>query len=237
MKRTHSPNGRLNYLATLSSKFSAPPIISAEMIQKIQGLEEIDDAEFDSIYPPRIRAISDIQWSSIAAAHHIADLIGRNSKYRFIDIGSGVGKLCTLLSFLTELEIFGIEQRKNLFEVSKAIAQENALDRVHFIHGNMLDLNWSDYDIFYFYNPFQEHICDDTDIALIDRDIDLDRKHYVQYVSEVFRQMTWLTPGKKVITFHGYGGQMPSTMKFLDSRPVDNGELCLWEKVAGENSL
>lgn len=236
MRNNNFAKSRLNFLETLSSSFSATPTISVELIKKIQLLDEIDDTEFDDIYPPRVRAVSDIQWSSIKVAHRIAEIIGKDSKLRFIDVGSGIGKLCTLLSFLTELEIFGIEQRKDLFEISQTIAMKNSLDKVHFIHGNMLDLNWSDYDIFYFYNPFQEHICDDSDIGLIDRNIDLDRKLYVQYVSEVFRQMTWLTPGKKVITFHGYGGKMPPSMKLLDCRLIDNGHLCLWEKTISEET-
>jgi SAM-dependent methyltransferase len=236
VKKNSFRRGRLSFLETLSNTFSEPPTISSELIRKIQILDEIDDAEFDNIYPPRTRAISDIQWSSIKVAHEIADIIGRKSKLRFIDIGSGVGKLCTLLSFLTDLEIFGVEQRRDLFEISQTVAKRNNLDRIHFIHGNMLDLNWSDYDIFYLFNPFQEHICDDSDIGLIDKNIDLDRKHYVQYLSEVFRQMTWLAPGKKVITFHGYGGKMPPSMKLLDCRPIDNGYLCLWEKIIREET-
>lgn len=213
-----------------------PPLIAPEAVREIQGSDDFPDVEFDKIYPPRMAKMSNTQWSSLKVAHRIADMVGKNSKSRFIDIGSGIGKLCTLLHFLTDLEIFGIEQRKDLFEVSQAIAKANSLNRLHFIHGNMLDLNWEDYDIFYLYNPFQEHLCTYTDFALIDKNIELDRKYYVQYLDEVFRQMTWLAPGKKVITFHGYGGRMPPSMSFLNSCPVDNGELCLWEKKSDEKT-
>lgn len=236
VKKNNLATDRLNFLEALSITFSEPPIISAELVRKIQGFEEIDDNEFDQIYPPRMRVLSDIQWSSLAVARQIVDLVGRNSKSRFIDIGSGVGKLCTLLSFMTDLEIFGIEQRKDLFDISQAIAKENHLSRLHFIHGNMLDINWSDFDIFYLYNPFQEHLCGHWDLGLIDKNIDLDRKHHVQYVSEVFRQMTWLAPGKKVITFHGYGGLMPPSMKILDIRTIGDGHLCVWEKKSDEET-
>jgi SAM-dependent methyltransferase len=158
-------------------------------------------------------------------------MLGADAKARFMDIGSGVGKLCTLLSFLTNLEIFGLEQREDLFKISQTVAIQNSLSRVHFIHGNMLDLNWQEYDIFYLYNPFQEHtIGESSDIGLIDRNIALDGKYYAQYISEVFRQMTWLEPGKKVIIYHGYGSAMPPSMKLVRSHYVANGHLCLWEK-------
>jgi hypothetical protein len=132
---------------------------------------------------------------------------------------------------MTTIEIHGIEQREDLFKISQAVVKENHLERVCLTHGNMLDLDWSKYDVFYFYNPFQEHTHDGSDVGLIDKNIDLDRKYYMQYVNEVFRQMSHLKPGKKVITFHGYGGVMPQSMKLLNSYHVENGDLGLWEKI------
>lgn len=236
MKKINFSKSDLSSRRRLSDEFLTPPMISPETIREIQRSDDFPDTEFDKIYPPKMKAMSDIQWSSLKVAKKIADMVGPNTKARFMDIGSGVGKLCTLLHFLTDLEIFGIEQRKALFKISQVVAKTNNLNRLHFIHGNMLDLNWEDYDIFYFYNPFQEHLYSDTDLALIDKNIDLDRKYYVQYLDEVFRQMTWLAPGKKVITFHGYGGRMPPSMRIVHSHPVHNGELCMWEKKSDEKT-
>lgn len=217
-------------LNNLSDEFESAPLISNDTIFKIQQKTGPSDAEFDQIYPPRMRAISDIQWSSIPVAHFIAEMIGKDSNLRFVDIGSGIGKLCTLLAYLTKLEITGIEQRRNLFEISERIALENSLKRVRYICGNMLDLNWSDYDVFYLFNPFQEHISVPFGSTLIDTDIDLDPKYYNEYVGRVFDELTQLAPGKKVITFHGYGGDMPSSLKLITSRPAENGHICMWER-------
>jgi len=231
MKYESFKDNFLEMLEGLSNDFEAPPILSSEIIQNIQAGKPVEDIEFDQIYPPRIRALSKVQWSSIEVARRIAFLVGTNSTARFIDIGSGVGKLCVLLSLLTDMEIYGIEQREDLFSVSRTVVKNNHLKNIYLIHGNMMKLDWSKYDVFYFYNPFQEHNCGSWEGGLIDKNIDLDRKHYAQYISEAFRQMTWLKPGKKVITFHGYGGLIPPSMKLLNSCQVNNGDLCLWEKL------
>lgn len=223
--------GLLSMLDELSMEFDAPPVLSSKIIEKLQSGDLVKDVDFDRIYPPRIRALSEIQWTSVDVARQIASLVGKDSRARFIDIGSGVGKLCAILSLITKMEIHGIEQRKDLFEISQRAVQENHLERVFLTHGNVLDLDWSKYDIIYFYNPFQEHTHDGSEIGLIDKNIDLDRKYYMQYVCEVFRQVSHLKPGKKVITFHGYGGLMPPSMRLLNLYHIENGDLCLWEKV------
>jgi len=227
----------LEMLNQLSMDFETPPVISPDMIKNIQSGETPEDIEFDQIYPPRIRALSDIQWTSIKVARLISEMIGKDSKARFIDIGAGVGKLCILLSFLTDMEIFGIEQREDLHKITQAIIQNNHIEKVHMIHGNMLSLDWSEYDVFYLYNPFQEHVIDVFWAGgLIDQNIGLDKKYYAQYVESVFCQMAKLEVGKKVIILHGYGGIMPPSMKLLNSRRVSDGELCLWEKTAYEKT-
>lgn len=231
MKRETLKSNYLEILESLSNTFEAPPVIPTKVIQSIQAGAPINDIDFDQIYPPRIRALSDVQWSSIKVARHIADMIGKDSTARFVDIGSGVGKLCILLSLLTELEIYGIEQREDLFKIAQTVINENHLNKVHLTCDNMLSLDWSQYDIFYLYNPFQEHLCGVFEGGLIDRNIDLEGKYFAQYISEVFRQMTWLEPGKRVIIFHGYGGIMPPSMTLLESRRLEKGELCLWEKT------
>ena len=230
MSKRKSNHPYFKILDELSRDFADPPIIPEDLIQSIREKKPLSEIDFDRIYPPRIRALSETHWSSMNVAQHIADMLKDQSQARFIDIGSGVGKLCTLLGILTDMKVYGLEQRQDLYKISRTVAEKNNLTNVHFIHGNMLDLSWSDYDIFYLYNPFQEHMYAQFDVGLVDNNIDLDRKYYVQYVSEVFRQLTWLEVGKKVITFHGYGGHMPLSMQLLDSRHVDNGELCLWEK-------
>lgn len=191
----------------------------------------VHNDEFDRIFPLELRIISSIQWSPVLVAKIIANTLQGRQNLRFLDIGSGVGKLCLLLGILTDMEITGVEQRRNLIKISKRIAKESALSRVHFFHRNMMDIDWGSFDVFYFYNPFQEHRYG-ADYARIDNAVEYDLKMFHQYVEEAKRQFARLTPGKIVITYHGFGGEMPKCMRLTKSLLVEEGgHLSFYEKV------
>jgi hypothetical protein len=213
----------------LSPEFDCTPVVPSHIVTAIRSRDSISDAVFDQYLPPRYRLPSPLHWSSVAVAREVASMIGALEPKRFIDIGSGVGKLCILLNFLTEHEIFGIEQRKDLHDVGQRIVEVNGLKKVTLVHGNMLDLHWDDFDIFYLYNPFYEHVCK-TELARIDGNIELHKSFFARYTSEVFRQLTWGRRGQRLITFHGYGGSIPKGWRLTQSRVIGDGNLSLWEK-------
>lgn len=216
---------------TSTPVFEKPPLITELSKILINSNLEMDDSVFDSLLPEFYQYASQIHWTPIEAINQIAAFIaGCDENTKFLDIGSGCGKLCILLSLLTKIKIYGIEQRRTLYKCSQEIKLINKLENVHFINGNMLDIDWSDFDIYYLYNPFQEHISNFGDMR-IDHTIEFDKKHYVMYTTEVFRQLCWAKPGKKLITFHGYGGSIPSSWKLIQSRIIGYGDLSMWEKI------
>jgi SAM-dependent methyltransferase len=206
------------------------------------------DQLFDSLLPVRYRCVSNTQWTSAQVAEQIAlllesikpteeagaDLVATPaSPLTFIDIGSGVGKLCILLALRmsrSNLKFFGIEQRKNLVKISEKIRAANNLDNVHFAHRNMMELAWEKFDIYYLYNPFQEHVVE-AGGSQIDHEIDFDRSFYTHYITEVYRQLSWADKGKRLITFHGYGEMVPDSWTLRASQIIEKGSLCLWEKT------
>lgn len=210
-------------------KFEKPPLISNLMRALVGSDFPVEDSLFDSLLPEYYQKVSSIHWTPIQAIRQLAEFISNcDENSKFLDIGSGCGKLCIILSLLTKMNIYGIEQRSDLFKIAEKIKTINDLQNVHFIRGNMLDLDWSGYDIYYLYNPFQEHIASFGDMR-IDERIDFDQKYYVQYTSEVYRQLCWAKPGKKLITFHGYGGSIPSNWRLTQSRIIGYGNFSMWE--------
>lgn len=210
-------------------KFTDPPRLASEIIQKIKNGEAVDDREFDSIFPPYYGVVSSVHWSPIEVARQIAEWLGEKPTLRLVDIGCGVGKLCLLLRLLTHHQIHGIEQRENFVTIAREIIETNGFFDVSVKHLNMLDLEWSKFDVYYLYNPFQEHQIG-SGIGVIEPNIDLDLKYFAQYTSEVFRQLSWAEKGKLLISFHGFGGRMPSSWKIRASKNIENGQLELWEK-------
>lgn len=92
----------------------------------------------------------------------------------------------------------------------------------------MLNLVRLVYDIYYLYNPFQKHIASFGDMR-IDGRINFFQKYYVQHTSEVCRQLYWAKPSKKRITFHFYGGTIPSNWRLTQSRIIDYANFSIWE--------
>jgi hypothetical protein len=206
----------LNSLVDMFPKdFESYPSIPAGLCDKIRAGIEVGDDEFDKILPRFYRIKSTVHWSSIQVARQIAEWINPLKATKFIDIGCGVGKLCLLLRILTKYEI--------------QIIRASEFKNISIKQLNMLDLDWDDYDIYYLYNPFQEHITT-GDVCVLERDIELDQKHYTQYTTEVFRQLSCASSGKVLITFHGYGGEVPSSWKIVASKPIKNGTLKMWVK-------
>jgi len=209
--------------------FSTKPLLTSKLIEQIQLGKGTEETEFDHIFPPYYRFQSTVHWSSISVARQISNWIKSLNLKSVVDIGCGVGKLCLLLRILTNYEIYGIEQRPNLVEIANKIIKVNSFKNILITQMNMLDLDWDSYDIYYLYNPFQEHIAEEG-FSIIEKNIEFDTKKYAHYTSEVFRQLTWAKPGKMLITFHGYGGNVPSAWTMVASRHIDNGDLTMWIK-------
>ncbi|MGZ3695736.1 MAG: hypothetical protein ACXWQO_16675 [Bdellovibrionota bacterium] len=215
----------------LSLSFEDEPIIPAEFIERLRSGEKDGDILFDRVFPERVRFVSTIQWSPIEIAQLIFEWLKDDMpNARFVDMGSGVGKLCLLLSLLSKLQVTGIEQRLQLVNIAREIAEKNAIN-ARFEHMNCVDVDWNDYDVFYFYNPFQEHIAS-GDFHIIDTEIELDRKFHVKYTEHVRCCLEEMAAGKRLITYHGFGGDVPASFDLIHIARVGSGRLCLWEKMA-----
>ncbi|MGZ3769952.1 MAG: methyltransferase domain-containing protein [Bdellovibrio sp.] len=214
----------------LSAEFEKSPIISPVLKELIKSNSKDANEEFDKLLPPLYRYHSQIQWSSVAVGKTIASWLQGLSGKKFIDIGCGVGKLCIVLRILTDLKIFGIEQRPHLVQIANEMITANGLKDITIIEKNLLDLNWNDYDIFYLFNPFQEHVSL-SPTAVIDNTVNFHRDHFIKYTKKVYAELENLSRDKIFITYHGYGGKLPPSWKLTFSQYIDGGFLSLWTKV------
>jgi len=206
-------------------------ILSNEDLIQVLASSSQADRIFDSLLPEAYRKISSRQWTVAEVAKRVAQWLERDhSDKKIIDIGSGVGKFCILLGLQSRLQIYGIEQRKGLYLISEQLRGANLLTRIKFLHGNMIDLSWKDYDIYYLYNPFQEHVVNNG-WSRIDGEIGFHACLFGKYTDEIYRQLIWAEKGKILITFHGYGGIVPSAWKVVQQTTINGGELCMWEKM------
>jgi SAM-dependent methyltransferase len=215
----------------LPKKFITEPRLTQTLVKRLRSGEDVEDMDFDQIFPPYYQFQSSVHWSSIGVARQIAAWLSSLKLRSIVDIGCGVGKLCFLLRILTEYEITGIEQRPKLVGIANKIIELNGFKHVSIVQKNMLDLDWDLFDIYYLYNPFQEHLVHEG-FCSVENDIEFDPKNFAHYTSEVFRQLTWAKPGKVLITFHGYGAAVPRGWRMVESLHIENGDLTMWMKEA-----
>ena len=188
---------------------------------------EVTDAEFDEIYPTDIRPLSKRHFSPVAVAKMAVAYLADTPNAKILDIGSGVGKFCMIGAACTEGVFTGVEQRENLHSLSVSLAQKYNLSNVHFIHGNILSINFEDYNAFYFFNAFFENILVDDSI---DKAVELDKELFFLYSLYLRKQLSKLPIGTKLATYYACSEEIPPSYTVMSTQ--FEGRFKLWEKTA-----
>jgi len=193
--------------------------------QQIIAERDISDKDFDKIFKPRIRLVSEIHFTPIAVAKLASEYLVTLPKTKVLDIGSGGGKFCFLGAFATEGIFTGVELRKTYHEEAVKIAAESGLGNIHFIHANITDITFEAYDAFYIFNPFQENI---SVMDRINDEIPLNRALYDVYSAYVSEQLNKKPVGTKLATYFSYRKEVPTSYQKVSSHFGD--KLIFWEK-------
>lgn len=134
---------------------------------------------------------------------------------RVLDIGSGVGKFCiTAGAHFPKTQFIGVEQRKALCKYAEMAKNEMKLDNVSFIYGNLTDLDYNDYDHFYFYNAFYENI---EPGSRIDYAVRTSFELYERYSRFVYAMLDAKKPGTRLVTYHARETQVPASYALVDN--------------------
>jgi hypothetical protein len=159
----------------------------------------IDDEDFDKyVYPEKIQKISKLHWTPIPIAMEAVKLLVQNNGDKVLDIGSGVGKFCIIGALQTKGIFYGVEQRADLHIISKKVIEEFNISNIQFIHSNINKINFSNYNAFYYFNPFEENIYPKD---RIDDEIPLSFSKYQQYTIYVRSEFKKLPIGTRIVTY------------------------------------
>ncbi|MDZ4727138.1 MAG: methyltransferase domain-containing protein [Leptospira sp.] len=198
------------------------------LFTEIKNGDEISDGEFDKLYPPYFQEISSVQWSPIHICKLVLDLFNLKEEDQLLDVGSGVGKFCFIAAILTKANVTGVEKRKELVQVSNGILKQSKLKNLNFIHKRMEDLDWNQFSCLYFYNPFYENI---SPHHRIDDEIPEGIKKFSENLNVTKQKLSDLKKGTKIVTYHSFGGKMPSSYKKIKHINLTLGELESWIKI------
>jgi|SRR5690606_2828878 len=195
------------------------------IFKKLQLNIDVGDTLFNTLYPLRIKMLSERHWTPVEVAKLAADYLVDRPGEKVLDIGSGAGKFCLVGAASTKGVFYGIEQRKSLVKLSKKIARTHDIDNVEFIHSNITQISFSDYNAFYFYNPFYENI--DSSLS-IDNKIDIDEKLYFTYSEYVENQLKKTPVGTRLVTYWSMFVEIPEGFDLEFT--AYNGKLNFWIK-------
>jgi predicted RNA methylase len=157
-----------------------------------------------------------------------AALLSRGSASRILDVGSGVGKFCTVAALTTPGAFIGIERQGELVDVARETAHRARAAKARFIHARIEDIDWTNFDGFYLFNPFAELGWKRVRAA---QGADADRAEYDRAVSFTEESLFRARSGARVVTYHGFGGEMPSSFRLLVREPYGTDFLECWQKA------
>lgn len=200
------------------------------MVRNGQTLDTLSDNEFDKIFPPEIRALSQVHWTPVAIARRIAKFLVSKPGTRVLDVGAGPGKFCMVGALCTPGQFTGIEQREGLVKAARETLARTKITNVHIIEANILDIVFSQYDAFYLYNPFTENLLT---FDKIDDTVQLSRKLYWRYTSYVLGQLAAAPLGTRIATY--WNGEIPLGYSPVETTQPDQfvlpGAVKFWRKT------
>ncbi|WP_343670606.1 methyltransferase domain-containing protein [Chitinophaga sp.] len=184
------------------------------------------DNAFDQIYPQGIQQLSKRHWTPLQIATAAAAFLAHKPGSRVLDIGSGVGKFCLIGAYFhPESYFYGIEQREELYLYARQAKEVLKVENADFISGNFTRFNADQYDGFYFYNSFFEHLKPEDGI---DQQINYSANlydYYSRYMQEIMDQRV---SGTRLVTYYSMGDEVPDSYQLVDAS--DDMLLRMWIK-------
>lgn len=200
------------------------PIIAAAL----RAGATVSDVEFDQLLPPAVRRLSAVHWTPVAVAVRAAAVLAPERGMRVLDVGAGPGKLCCIGALVTDARWTGVEREPHLVATARGLAVELGVAAgVRFDRGDAGAVRWRDFDSLYFFNPFETTLFggDPTDAGL----------RWAAFADEIERTaaaLADLPSGTRIVTYHGYGGDLPPGFVLESSERIGDGVLAAWTKAS-----
>jgi SAM-dependent methyltransferase len=201
---------------------------AARIAEAIRARQPISDGELDQLLPAAVRRLSRTYWTPLAVALQIARWLDEQRITSAVDIGSGAGKFCAVAALASGCRIVGIEQRAALVEVARELVRSLQLEaRVSFEVGSISAVPAA--EAYYLYNPFSEnHYRPET---RIDDAVEHSGRRFIEDVAAAEQLLSDAPVGTYVITYNGFGGELPGTYHRIRRELDHPSVLEMWRKT------
>jgi predicted RNA methylase len=187
------------------------------------------DGAFDRFLPERLRVISGQYWTPLVVAKRAARWFDHLNVRTVVDIGSGAGKFCVAAALAGGCRFTGLEQRPRLVASARALARLfDVDDRVDFVEGALGQIATPVADAYYLYNPFGEYLFHSNEH--LDKDAERSDERYARDVAAVQQLLQRARFGTCVLTYNGFGGQVPPSYRQIRFDNTLPNALRLWRK-------
>jgi len=185
------------------------------------------DEQFNQLYPFSMQVLASRHWTPLKIAKKAAAYLSAENNTRILDIGSGVGKFCLTAAYSNpKVFYYGIEQRKSLITHAENAQKKLGVKNVCFIHGNFTQVDFRNYDHFYFFNSFYENL---TDRDKIDGDIEGSGKLFNYYNHFLSKQLALKPSGTKFVSLSTRSDEVPDGYRLEETKM--EGLLKFWIKT------
>lgn len=199
------------------------------LVDALRRGEPVFDRVFDDVFPLEARRASSVHWTPVDVAVRAARLLTQGVAAPVVlDVGSGIGKFCTIAAATVNATILGVEHRRHFVEIARAAASKLGV-AVDFAHGTIDDHDLSAVNGVYMFNPFAENLATKGDH--LDETVELNESVYWRDIASVVRFLERAQLDTRVVTYCGFGGKMPSDYELV-LREAAAGKLELWRKTS-----
>jgi hypothetical protein len=196
--------------------------------QRLRNKQRVGDDEFDLVYPPEIRRVSATFWAPVEVALTGAEWLEAAGCRALLDVGAGAGKFCIVASLVLGQRVTGIEQRDYLTSIGIAAAAHYGA-QVDYVHGTIETIDVSRFDAFYLFNSFGENFYAPDE--QLDAQVELSALRRMHDVTIVQHWLDNAPAQLRLLTYHGFGGRIPSNYALLREEQKGDGYLRLWQKT------
>lgn len=185
-----------------------------------------NEAQFIQLYPLPIQQLDHVHWTPLVVAFKALQFLKTRPGDKILDIGSGIGKFCLAGAYYKPQALFyGVEQRHRLVEYARTAKDLLGFTNVEFLQGDFTQVNFKEFNHFYFFNSFGENLADRY---RIDESIDYSAELYYYYSTYLRNKLDTMPAGTRFVSYCSSDDEVPLSYQLIKTQY--EGTLKFWEK-------